>query len=115
LSSWFLSRPGGAQKFGDGVSGDGGRVACGCRRNNGIRGGGDAVCRHADVTKRAASSASRSVISPSSAFGASNAAAMRRSAADALGALNASTCGSTTACVGAWGKLNMPPSTWQIL
>jgi hypothetical protein len=63
---------------------------------------------------RGASSASRSVISPSSAFGASNAAAMRRSAADALGALNASTCGSTTACVGAWGKLNMPPSTWQI-
>ena len=37
------------------------------------------------------------------------------SASGAWGALSASKCGSTTAWVCAWGRSNMPPSTWQIL
>src|SRR6478672_7197198 len=57
----------------------------------------------------------RSWCSPSDASSAPSAAAMLAPAVAANGALKASTCGSTIACVGACGRPNAPPRTWQIL
>ena len=53
--------------------------------------------------------------SPATASSTPSARATRLAASGAPGALNASTCGSTTACVRACGRPNVPPSTWQSL